>query len=40
MPLGEVHLHTYLIADTLRNPTATPPLHPSNIHLWQTRHAR
>jgi hypothetical protein len=40
MPFGEVCLDPHLIADVIRNPSATPPLHPSNVRLWQTRHAR
>jgi transposase len=40
MPLGDIRLNPNLVANMLRNPSATPPLHPSNIRLRQTRHTR
>jgi hypothetical protein len=40
MPLGDIRLNPNLVANMLRNPSATPPLHPSNIGLRQSRHTR
>jgi len=40
MPIGDIRLDANLIPNTLRNPSAAPSLHPSNVRLWQTRHDR
>jgi hypothetical protein len=40
MPPGDIRLNSNLVANMLRNPSAAPPLHPSNVRLRQFRHAR
>jgi len=40
MALGDISINTNLFANMLRNPSAAPPLHPSNVRLRQTQHAR
>ena len=35
----EIRLNANLRANTFRNPSATPPLHPSNVQLRQATHA-
>ncbi len=39
MTLSNVHLDSHLVADMLRHPVPTPPLHPRNIRLRQTLHS-
>ncbi len=40
MALGDFSINTNLFANMLGNPSAAPPLHPSNVRLRQTQHAR